>query len=128
MAYPFIQAGTLYHTNFSGRYFGLDINGDLRRIQILGFGLNHFISDHWKAKDYFISAGLNYTSFNLGEYLKGHHYMAQLTGGQTFRRFNYYGHITWQNGTYNLYYDDNETKGKATVNSKRNIRIGAGVS
>ncbi|MFN8278823.1 MAG: hypothetical protein U0V49_00915 [Saprospiraceae bacterium] len=36
--------------------------------------------------------------------------------------------ITWQNGTYNLYYDDNETKGKATVNSKRNIRIGAGVS
>ena len=128
LAYPFIQVGTLYHTNFSGRYFGVDINGDLRRIRIIGFGLNHFISDHWKAKNYFISAGLNYTAFNLGEYLKGRHYMAQLSGGQTFRRFNYYGHITWQKGLYNLYYNDQETTGKATVDSKNNVRIGAGMS
>lgn len=129
LAFPVVHIGTLFHTNFSGRYFAIDLSGDLKRVETFGIGFNHFISDYWHAKNYFISVGGNYNQFSLGSYMKGQNFMAQLAGGQQIRKFNYWAYGQWQQSPYEFYFDTStDATGTVKINGEQNLRFGAGCS
>lgn len=129
LAFPILHVGTLFHTNFSGRFIASDLGGDLKRIEMFGFGLNHFISDYWKAPDYFISVGASYNQFKIGEYAKGRHLMFQATGGQQIKNFHYFGFLQYLRAPYEFYYEDEENgDGTVKLNGSNQIRFGAGCS
>lgn len=127
LAFPIIHVGTLFHTNFSGRYFSLNVDGDLKRIEIFGIGLNHFISDYWKAENYFVSVGGSLNQYKIGNYMKGKHIMIQATGGQHINKFNYWGFLQWNQSPYEFYYEDEENgPGTVSIDGESNFRLGAG--
>lgn len=129
LAFPIIHVGTLFHTNFSGRFIAADLGGDLKRIEVFGFGLNHFISDYWKAPNYFVSVGGSYNQFTIGDYAKGRHIMFQATGGQQIKNFNYFGFLQYMSSPYEFYYEDEEAgDGTVKLNGSNKLRFGAGCS
>ena len=128
MAVPNIHVGTLLHTNFSGKFFALNVGGDLKKIELFGFGFNHFISDYWNAKNYFVSAGASFDQIKLGGYMKGKQFLAQITGGQQLGIFNYWVHAQYQKSPYEFFYEDElEGNGTVKINGQSNIRAGLGL-
>jgi hypothetical protein len=127
LAFPIIHVGTLFHTNFSGRFFALDIEGDFKRIEIFGVGLNHFISDYWNAANYFVSIGASFNQYKLGDYLKAQHFLVQATAGQQMNKFRYWGFAQWHKSPYEFYYNDAESgSGTVEVDGENNFRLGIG--
>ncbi|MBK6544478.1 MAG: DUF6588 family protein [Saprospiraceae bacterium] len=127
LVFPIIHVGTFFHTNFSGRFLAMDVGGDFKRIEVYGIGFNHFISDYWKAKNYFVSVGGSYNQFKLGDYLLGKNILAQITGGQQLGLFNYYVYGQWQKTPYEFYYEDEiDGNGTIEINGENEIRFGAG--
>jgi len=128
LAVPNIHVGTLFHTNFSGKFIALNVGGNFKRIELFGFGFNHFISDYWNAKNYYVSAGASFHQIKLAGYLKGKQFLAQITGGQKLGLFNYYGFAQWQKSPYEFYYEDElEGNGVVKINGQTNIRAGIGL-
>ncbi len=128
LAFPILHVGKFFHTNFSGRYIALDVGGDFERIETFGFGLNHFISDYWKAKNYNVSVGAGYNQIKLGPHLKGQDFMLQVSAGQKIKKFNYWGYVQYQQAAYDFYYKQQEGSdiGSVTINSGSRVRFGVG--
>lgn len=126
---PQLQVGTLFHTNFNGKFVALDVGGELKRIEMYGFGINHFISDYWHAQKYFVSVGGQFDAFNLGDYLEGKNWLAQASVGRQVKRFNCWSYLQYQKASYDFHYaDDEQGDGFVTVKGKNNVRFGIGGS
>jgi hypothetical protein len=127
LIFPIVHLGPIFNTHISGRYMAATVDGDLKRIELFGIGLNHFISTYWNATNYFVTIGFSFNQYKMGDYLKGQHIMVQTTGGQKIKNFKYYGYLQWNKAPYEFYYE-NELEGPGVVNidGENNFRIGAG--
>lgn len=131
LVFPIIHVGTFFSTNLSGKFLSLNVGNELEKIQIFGFGLNHFISDHWKAENYQVSIGGGFDQYKISDLVKARQYFVQATGGQQIKRFNYYGFIQANKSDYTFYYEDKEEgNGSVQLHGNEILRfgLGAGIS
>ena len=127
LLFPSLQIGNFFNTNLSFRFLALDFGGDLKSIKLFGGGIQHFISQYWGAKDYFVGVGASFNQIKIGEYLTGNNILAQVNAGQQKGIFNYYGFAAYQKNKYEFFYADEENgEGSVIYEGDQPFRLGLG--
>jgi len=130
---PHIEVGSILGTNVKFRYFSGEIPGDdetLGKIELLGYGLQHSISQYFFILPVDISAGFFYQKFDVGDFLSTKSTSFGLQVSKSIPLFTIYGAAAMESTTMDVNYTfeggDISEEISLSLDSKSKLRISVG--
>lgn len=105
LAVPQLSLGALYGTDVHFRFFAWDLGSDIGKLQLIGGGVRHSISQYFKKEVIDLSVGYAYQNVKIKDHLDLTTHLAAAYAGQQIGLFNYYVLAGYQYGKMKVNYD-----------------------
>lgn len=107
LAAPQITIGTIFGTEFMGRFAAFDLGEDFGKVKLLGGGLRHDLTRYFMPNSrYKVSVEYFYQQLEAGRYAELTTHKGGLYAGQQGKIANYYVYAGYQKGTLAIHYND----------------------
>jgi hypothetical protein len=118
---PQLSVGGIAGTELSVRFLPYDFGGDFGKLQVLGVGIRHSISQYFlKDSPIAINIGYNYNQADFGRYMALQSHLGYVQAGISNKRIGAFIWAGYQTGIVDITYDDNRetTPQPVTANLK----------
>lgn len=134
MAIPQVTVGSIYGTDFMGRYFALDVE-DYGRFQVLGWGIRHSIDQYFTWFPIDIAAGYYHQNFKVEDYMDASLNVVNLQMSFSIPVLTFYGGIGYENSEVTVDYvyrgrndSDNGESVVLNMNAVNSVRFTTGIT
>ncbi|CAN5583406.1 hypothetical protein BH23BAC1_BH23BAC1_38490 [soil metagenome] len=105
LAVPQISLGGILGTEVSFRFFAFNINDDVGKIDVFGWGIRHSISQYFANPALDLAVGYYNTSFNFTDIAKSRSGIFSLQGSYRAGILEFYGGPGYETSSFDLSYD-----------------------
>lgn len=120
-AVPQVSVGGIYGTEVSLRLLPYDFGGDFGKLQILGIGIRHDVSQYFlKDSPLVLNVGYAYNKSDIGEYIAVQSHFGYVQAGVSSKRAGIFAWAGYQTGTFDAHYSyaENNSLQQVTANLK----------
>ncbi len=129
---PQISVGAIMGTEAMLRFFDIELDENLGRLNLIGFGVRHSISQYFPDLPVDVAVGFYKQNFKLGDIIDASSFAISAQASYTHGMFTFYGGLSGESSTLDIAYtyEADEEIGEISfeMEGQNSIRLTAGVS
>ena len=132
LAMPQLTIGSVFGTDLTLRYLAIDINDEIGKVNLLGWGLRHSISQYFTKLPVELAAGVYNQYFDIGDIVSAKCWLFNVQASYRVSILTFYGALGYEKSELDIEYtyinEGEESTQKFNLKGSNNARLTAGVT